>query len=187
MKLKNKVFITTALGLLLATAGTGLALTSLASSNGDKNQLLNAREAARDLATAQAPARDANEIRKLLDSYKYPIPEYSPPPWTTGLFEGVDAPVHGLKVTNAWQGVLSGVKVTAYAGVDSEDLKTGRIVIISIDAPHELATLVEGYAVDPEALGALRFLSSDQPILRVARADGATFTFDLSTRTLTRS
>lgn len=134
---------------------------------------------ARESAAANATPLPIAISRAQLNALRYPIPTYSPPAWTQGLFEGIDGPVPSFKDQNAWQGTVEGRRIVVYAGSDGEVLGLGRLVVCAVSGPSSDVLRTLWQQKDPVAKGAYRVKSVSGRTANISRADGATGTLDL--------
>jgi hypothetical protein len=103
--------------------------------------------------------------------------------WPTGIIQEGQAPFPSALYTfqNQWHEILDGAHVQAYAGSLTDDPSEG-IIAIQVTS-LDLSTVSTQIYPTPSRAGAVRIVAADGPRLGLAAANGATFVFNVATRT----
>lgn len=114
-------------------------------------------------------------------------PRTTPAPWPSGIFESRQAPFPAAlyTITNQWQDVVSGMHVQVYAGAETSALSQGLVVVRTISPDLRMVqTATYRTAISD---GALHIVASHGDQLTLTATKGASFIFDVVSRTLTQT
>jgi hypothetical protein len=123
-----------------------------------------------------ASAHAAKELA-VIDSAVAPEPA-----WLDGIVESGQAPLPGsaFDIVNQWHDVVAGDHVNVYAGARRDDAGAG---IVVVEVTRRDYTSDGGVYPTPSAGGAVRIVDAIGAKLILLAANGARFTFDVTTRT----
>lgn len=118
----------------------------------------------------------------------------SPPPQPGGIRSLANLPPLGpaITMTNVWVGTVNGVQETVYAGSQAQTFKFGGSSPTNPQQGEMVVRddnqIVRGHAYPSSGLdGALTIQSVNGMTLSLSAADGATYSFDMTTNTLTKT
>jgi hypothetical protein len=117
------------------------------------------------------------------DEIPTPLPE-TPAPYPTGIFENTQPPYPAIDFTskNMWQGVIGGNRVAVFAGAEGYEGNTRQgLLIVQVDDPQASQMDVTRHPT-PHIAGPIRIESVNGMIMHLSSTEGATYSFDLSTR-----
>lgn len=109
----------------------------------------------------------------------------------SGILSSWNAPPFGpaITISNAWAGTVNGQRETVYAGSegatpnDGSGANPGQGLVVVLNLPASTSHGFSTSALD----GALTITSAHGTTLGLSAADGATYSFDLATSTLTKT
>ncbi len=113
-----------------------------------------------------------------------PAPHTTPQPWPSGIFERSQAPFPSMlyRISNQWQDIVGGVHVQVYAGEETATPSLGVVIVQTTSL--DLLTSQDAVYQAPSMGGMLRIVAVHGSQLTLDAANGATFTFDVPTRSL---
>ncbi len=112
-------------------------------------------------------------------------PVQTDPPREFGVASELDAPFPASEfvATNGWSGLVAGKLVFAYAGAVGDDPSQGAIAVVPLDSAASALSM----HLTSSRVGALRILTASGTQLFAVSTSGASFVFDVSTKTFVSS
>jgi hypothetical protein len=102
---------------------------------------------------------------------------YTPPPFTTGIFEGQTGEIHAFeaKIENHWKGIVNGDRVIVFAGAWVKDPSQGFIAVRNWSQRSGQPS--GGYFISPTKAGGLRIVGAKGSRLVIQQANDTKLLF----------